>query len=126
MSNELKSSPNFSLGSTRGSAPVTDTGNPVTGSFVEGWHGKGPATLPSSGQSASALYAVIAALSAAPSGICRPKAFRGMLGSRPPNPDTTESIGTWEDQVQMGEKFSFQGSSMFPYSTKRCRSSLVA
>src|SRR3989442_15811462 len=103
MSNELKSSPNFSLGLTRGSVPVTVTGNPVTGSFFEGWHGKDPATLPSSRQSGSALYPVIAVFSAAPFGIWRPKAFRGMLGSRPPSAPTAESMGTWEDHVQMGD-----------------------
>src|SRR5258708_4720071 len=125
MSNELKSSPNLSLELTRGNGPVTDTGNPVTGSFCEGSHGTGPATLPSSRHSGNALYAVMAAFSAAPFEIWRPNAFRGMLGSRPLNPDTTESIGTCEAHVQMGETFNFHGISMFPDITKRCRSSPV-
>src|SRR5882672_89571 len=100
MSNELKSSPK--LGLVLQTRHETVRRFPFPGPL----QGTGPAVFPSARHVGSALYAVIAAFSAAPSGICRPKALRGILGSLPPRVvPTKESMGTWEAQVQMGETF---------------------
>ena len=110
-SSELKSRPNLRFGSTCDSLNLPG--------LTPGLGG-GPSALQGDGDGTAAVHVgnafqtSIAALSWAPVEISRPSALRGRIGSRALRAGTSESMGTRELIVQMGEIVIFQGTSKTP------------
>ncbi len=102
-SKALKSCPNFRLGFTSGSVSKLVGVLPLPSEL----HRTGPVGgVFGAAQSGKEFQSAMEAFNCAPFWICRPKAFRGRMGSRVARSGTSESIGMWEAIAQMGETLS--------------------